>query len=254
MSLIETQDCLKEAWRTANRTTCQPQVSVAAWFPYHFVQPELERRKFPTLPMEALGIDSMGMFYITHGKPSDHLFSKAVHVAPFIDHRWIDWLLQPETSPTWQEEYSKDNTDKKRYFPKFTPETAYPGQHSCHYMRYPSKEQQTLRDQLNRFLEPHETALPAFQEETQAFQTHRTSGCETLNELEETLFRSQCHPYHWVKELRLDMLEWIQDNKCIQQGTHFPLCINLVGKQLERTHGTEEYKAKQSSKAQASNA
>ena len=51
------------------------------------------------------------------------------------------------------------------------------------------------------------------------------------------------------------MREWTQDNKLIQQGTHFPLCIKLgkiatrsKAKQLERTPGTDQYKAKQEAK------
>ena len=52
-------------------------------------------------------------------------------------------------------------------------------------------------------------------------------------------------PYPKTKEIRMDMREWIQNNKCMQQGTHFPLCIKLGGtgrrseeKQLERIRGT----------------
>ena len=48
------------------------------------------------------------------------------------------------------------------------------------------------------------------------------------------------------------MREWTQDNKLIQQGTHFPLCIKLgkiatrsKAKQLERSPGADQYKAKQ---------
>ena len=51
------------------------------------------------------------------------------------------------------------------------------------------------------------------------------------------------------------MREWTQYNKLIQQGTHFPLCIKLgkngtrsKAKQLERTPGTDQYKAKQEAK------
>ena len=45
------------------------------------------------------------------------------------------------------------------------------------------------------------------------------------------------------------------DNNCMSPGTHFPLCIKLGGlgrrsykKQLERTKGTKEFKAKQDRK------
>ena len=87
------------------------------------------------------------------------------------------------------------------------------------------------------------------------YNAHRTSGSNepfVLNGLDCPIYY---HPYPTVRELRMDMREWTQYSKLIQQGTHFPLCITLgkIGtrskaKQLERTPGTEEYKAKQGSK------
>ena len=94
-------------------------MSVAAWFPYHFVQPDLDPFKFFQLPQEALGIDSMGMFYITHG---DTAFAQAARVQPFINNLFISThLLEPETSPSWQHEYIKEGKDKKRYFFEILP-------------------------------------------------------------------------------------------------------------------------------------
>ena len=68
-------------------------------------------------------------------------------------------------------------------------------------------------------------------------------------------------PYPKSTEIRMDMREWIQNNKCMQLGTHYPLCIKLGGigrrseeKQLERIKGTPQHAAKQRAKYEAGGA
>ena len=87
----------------------------------------------------------------------------------------------------------------------------------------------------------------------QAYNTHHTSGSTLI--LNDALYQGLTHPYHSVRELRMDMREWTHDNNGILQGTHVPLCIELgvMGRrsrktQLEGTPGTDQFKEKQNSR------
>ena len=266
MSLIETICCMKKAWAHLN-VQRPPRMSVAAWFPYHFVQPELEAdSKFKTqLPREGFGIDSLGMFYIGHGNSKP---AQAAWVSPIIDYSWVEALQNDEGDGTWDLTYTKEGNDQKRYFLKFSPKTGYPGQHSMMYMRMPGKQKTSLKDQVKRFLEPHtdsdmlktldEQRLNAYRFEHTQYMQYRTSGSGDNFSLHNCSFPLLYHDYIRVRELRMDMREWTQNNRCIQLGTHFPLCIKLGGicrrsrrGQLGRNRGTKEFREKREKKESA---
>lgn len=126
MSLLETRDCMRAAWEaSADVTGPAPKISGAAWFPYLFVEPELEAVKFTNIPREGLGVDSLEMFYITYGNSPT---AQAARVSPFIDGSYINSsLLHAEDSPAWNAEYVKEGKDLKRVLLKFSPKAGYPG-------------------------------------------------------------------------------------------------------------------------------
>ena len=225
MSLIETRDFLFEAHNNAERNYLAPIVSVAAWFPYHFTNPGKDHHRFPELPREVLGIDSMGIFFIRHG---DNTTAQAALVEPFINNLWIETLIKPEESEDWEWEYTKEVDNNKRYFLKFDPDTGYPGQHSCKYQRYPSKQEKTLKDQLIKFLRPHSTSdeLRRLDEERSRLQQQEDIDYEYNHRMGLDCAKPiTYHPYPKVKELRLDPREWI--SKRMHQGTHFPLSVTM---------------------------
>ena len=162
-----------------------PQISVAAWFPYHFVEPNTEPNKFPILPAEGLGIDSLGMLYITYGEDAS---AQAARVSPCINSNWIDSnLCNAEDSPTWNLQYVKEETNITQVFLKFSPSTGYPGPHSQKYQRSPKFN--TLREPPEHFLEPHSgedllgqldsTRHAAYEKGIEDYNAHRTSGSTT---------------------------------------------------------------------------
>ena len=262
MSLLETQDCIAKAWEDARRPTTKPRMSVAAWFPYHFENPEGEPDKFKTIPFEGLGVDSMGMFFITHGEEDT---AQAAQVLPIINHKWVNALLKPEEHRSWALEYKTEQADKKRYFTTFGPKSGYPGQHSAKFQRYPDQRLKSLKDQLIGFLDPHtdeqtldELAacrMKEYMSEKKKSDEHKTSGEEHNVILNNTPFPNNCTPYPTITEIRIDMREWTQENNCVQRGTHIPLCIQFGGmsrrsrkQQQKHERGTHEYNATQSRK------
>ena len=121
------------------------------------------------------------------------------------------------------------------------------------------------RSSTTIFLKPHSDEellkrldskrLAEYAKEMEGYNAHRTSGSNEPFDLNGLDYPFNYHSYPTVKELRMDLREWTQDNKLIQQGTHFPLCIKLgkscansKAKQLERTPGTDRYKANQEAK------
>ena len=66
-----------------------------------------------------------------------------------------------------------------------------------------------------------------YKEEKWGHAQHRSSGSDTPYRLNNASFPLMYHPYPLNKELRMDVREWTQYNKCVHQGTHFPLCIKL---------------------------
>ena len=149
MSLIETRDCMTAAWHKTFGLGRHPRMSVAAWFPYHFVNAIKEPKKFKTRPREGLGIDSMGMFYITHGEKTP---AQAAWVEPDIRIDSIEELVAAESAETRSRE-AKHYGFPRHVYQQFSPKSAYPGQHCSLYRFFASR--MTFRDQLKRFLEPH---------------------------------------------------------------------------------------------------
>ena len=104
-----------------------------------------------------------------------------------------------------------------------------------------------------------EQRLNAYRLEQNQYRQYRTSGSSEYYSLHNCSFPLIHHSYIQVREHRMDMREWTQNNRCIQQGTHFPLCIKLGGigrrskrAQLGRNRGTKEYREKQNAKQSAS--
>ena len=132
-------------------------MSVAAWFPYYFVEPLKDKKDKEE---QALGIDSLAIFFITHGTKEEHT-AQAAEVNPMIGEVAIEkYLLQPEGHENWDETYLKgyDSTKPKEnkrqmpWFLKLSPATGVVGQHCTKY-HFPKDI--TLKEQLHRFLKPH---------------------------------------------------------------------------------------------------
>ena len=102
-----------------------------------------------------------------------------------------------------------------------------------------------MQNQLAKFLEPHTKSaiLAKLDEKSWANyyqhktvyekQLHnRTSGTRPLRMPAPLHF----HDYVIVKELRVDALEWVRNDRRLQQGAHFPLCIKIggIGRRSER--------------------
>ena len=254
MSSVETSDCMSVAWGKILEGACHPRMSVAAWFPYHFVNAIQEPKKFKTRPREGLGIDSMGMFYITHGENTS---AQAAWVEPDINIDNIDELVAAENAKSWSRETNHYGFPS-RVYQQFSPVTAYPGEH-CSFYRF-SDSRLTLRDQLKRFLEPR-TSCGVFMRlehpdhQVQEDIQHSTSGGDSRT-CRNKSGPVPIHRYPFVKEIRMDMWELENENTPFRHGAHVPLSIKLgrsrhrsETRQTEQTRGIQRCDAKQSATA-----
>ena len=92
MSLLETQDRCREAWKNAKNAGArhgpQPRMAVAAWFPYYFVDSHNDS-SIKTQPDQALVIDSLAIFLIAHGDDT----AQAADIVPKVSNQ-SDFLVQ----------------------------------------------------------------------------------------------------------------------------------------------------------------
>ena len=109
MALLETIDrvteCLmyrKLRGRALFDSKTVPRLSLAAWFPYHFVDGCDFIKGSTKKKTSALGIDSLGMFVITY-RDSPGADTALAETALYVGHEFIDVFGKGEQDEAWRQ-------------------------------------------------------------------------------------------------------------------------------------------------------
>ena len=117
MALLETIDLVTQALSSVPRTHSRgpsdlPRVSLAAWFPHHFVDATAEGIADPT---SGLGLDSLGMFAITYPDAACKNAALA-ETTLYVGIDRLDVLSKAENDAAWEQTVQKQDKTVRRFF------------------------------------------------------------------------------------------------------------------------------------------
>ena len=269
MALLETIDrvteCLmyrKSHGRALFDSKTVPRLSLAAWFPYHFVNGyDVTGSRNPT---SGLGIDSLGMFVITY-RDSPGADTALAETALYAGHEFIDVFGKGEQDEAWRQVVPKQDKFLRRFLP-FGPNksgTGYPGAPFDSYYMPPEKKDEGRLAFLESFLRPRTSKQELHRSTVATVQAYkidmkkwdaahdRARRIGDDGEVEVPAQPLCTHGFIRVKELRMDMREWVQDNGFFHQGTHMPLCVKFLGVSRRSDSALQQRKVRRKSRRES---
>lgn len=156
----------------------------------------------------------MAIFYIAYGEDE---YEQAAEIKLCIRADRINIHLAPhEGAKSLAEDYEQDDT-KKHLFPRCSPSTSCPGQHSVKYQMF--KWHTALAEQLDSFLKE------STKQGTLDWLPGRPKS-QAQSTMEPAVINHHAS-YFRCQEVRMEMQEWIQNCTAPQGGTHYPLCVKF---------------------------
>lgn len=231
MALLETIDMIMQTfWDVpeANR----PRISVAAWYPYQFFDENIVGVE--NTINSGLGLDSLGVFSITYQDTSGtaDAYTALAETSLLSGPEDMAVFRQNSDSQDWEETIATGGKLVRRFMP-FSPNkagTGYPGQH---LQTYKVPKGVNHLDYLERFLQPRTSDA-----EIRTCEKAMNQGYKMAMLDWHAANRRKVDPgpkplavtgHLKLKQLRMDIREWVQDNGFFQQGTHMPLVVKIDG-------------------------
>ena len=107
MCLLDLQDSIEELHKTIGKRTYTrpvPKITTAAWFPFH-----MHKLKGSC----GLGIDSVGIFYISYERDSSVQEARHASVEPFVGINRLDRLFAAPGDKAWNDKYEEGQGNNK---------------------------------------------------------------------------------------------------------------------------------------------